>query len=88
MARIVLSALAETRRLAEGLNLRAVGGNEWAARILRSGWISAWRHLYRNIKLTASVLASRIPIDRSEHPYANKDPSELRISLYVWIATR
>lgn len=30
MARTVLSALADTRREAEGLNLRAVGGNEWA----------------------------------------------------------
>jgi hypothetical protein len=28
IARIVLSALAETRRLAEGLNLSAVGGKE------------------------------------------------------------
>lgn len=37
MARIVLSALAETSKLAEGLNLRAVGGKEWAARILSKG---------------------------------------------------
>jgi hypothetical protein len=32
-----LSADAEPRRVAEGLNLRAVGGNEWAWRILSSG---------------------------------------------------
>lgn len=37
MARIVLSALADTSRLAEGLNLSAVGGNEWAARIFSRG---------------------------------------------------
>jgi len=41
IARMVLSALADTRRLADGLNLSAVGGNEWAARILRSGYSSA-----------------------------------------------
>lgn len=38
IARIVLSALADTRRFAEGLNRSAVGGKEWAARILRSGY--------------------------------------------------
>jgi len=32
-------------------------------------------------ELTANVLASRIPIERSEHPYANNDPSELIVSL-------
>jgi hypothetical protein len=37
IARIVLSALAETRRLAEGLNLSAVGGKLCALRILSSG---------------------------------------------------
>lgn len=37
IARIVLSALAETRRFAEGLNLSAVGGNECAAKIFSKG---------------------------------------------------
>jgi len=42
IARMVLSALAETRRFADGLNFSAVGGNEWAARILSSGCWSAF----------------------------------------------
>lgn len=32
-------------------------------------------------ELTAKVLASNIPIDKSEQPYANRDPSELQDQL-------
>lgn len=32
-------------------------------------------------ELTANVLASRIPIERSEHPYANNEPSELGVRI-------
>ena len=38
IARMVLSALALTRRFADGLNFSAVGGKEWAWRILSSGY--------------------------------------------------
>jgi hypothetical protein len=41
IARMVLSALAETRRFADGLNFSAVGGKECAARIFSSGYTSA-----------------------------------------------
>lgn len=41
IALIVLSALADTRRFADGLNFNAVGGNEWAARILSRGCLLA-----------------------------------------------
>lgn len=37
MALMVLSALAETSKLADGLNLSAVGGNECAAKIFNNG---------------------------------------------------
>lgn len=40
IARNVLSALADTRRVADGLNLSAVGGKECACRILSRGWES------------------------------------------------
>lgn len=38
IVRIVLSALAETIIVADGLNLSAVGGNECTCKILRRGW--------------------------------------------------
>lgn len=37
IVRIVLSALADTIIVADGLNLSAVGGNEWACRIFNRG---------------------------------------------------
>lgn len=61
--RIVLSALAETSRFADGLNFSAVGGNEWACKIFNKG---------------ARVLESKIPRERSEEPYARSLPSALK----------
>lgn len=66
IARMVLSALAETKRDASGLNCRAVGGKLCALRILSSGWLLAcW--LYRR-RLTARVFESSMPIDKSAQP--------------------
>jgi hypothetical protein len=55
----VLSALADTSIVAEGLNLSAVGGNECACRILRRG---------------DSVCASSMPTERSEQPNDTSRP--------------
>lgn len=59
MTLTLLSALAETNRVDEGLNLRAVGGKSCELRIARSG---------------ASVLASSTPTLQSDEPYARSLP--------------
>lgn len=76
IARMVLSAEADTSSVADGLNFSAVGGNECACRILSNGYdmISQRSQLET---LTANVFASRIPILRSAHPYDSSLPSEL-----------
>lgn len=76
-ARMVLSALADTSKLAEGLNLSAVGGKEWACRILRRGcFCQLLNHAFWP-RLTANVLASMMPRDKSEQPYARSLPLAL-----------
>lgn len=50
IARSVLSALAETRSVPEGLKRSAVGGKLWVSRILRSGCGSAARERERHAR--------------------------------------